>query len=348
MMNLSIPFLLAVIAVLLVILFLFTIYLFVQRRREMIFNKKRASYLRRLTQPWHDYLFEDKAFSIRLIPRGRPDVAAIEYIFSSCLKNVSHSDIREKIKAFSNLYLKEFYQKDLSNKRWSIRMNALYRIADFGMSELLDFCQTFEQKNISKDEYFQLLKIYSSFQPNLFIEKLKQLQGSYPESEYRRLLLLLEEDMFIQLFDDFQAWPVKLQFALIDTAAVKRNMLYMDKLKQLLADDNTEIRIRALKGLYEIGIIDEIDSFVPFVYSPVWEERLMAAKICKYAPTAYKFTYLEHLLQDKNWWVRSQAAATIAEDRQGTTILKQFIQFSDDQYAIEMAKEVLNRKREMQ
>ena len=59
-----------------------------------------------------------------------------------------------KIKQFSNQYLKAFYEKDLSSKRWSIRMNALYRIADLQIDELLTKCQEFEKitlqmKNIS-------------------------------------------------------------------------------------------------------------------------------------------------------------------------------------------------------
>ncbi|MFE3576552.1 HEAT repeat domain-containing protein [Lysinibacillus sp. NPDC059133] len=345
MIQLSISFLLTVIVVLLVVLFLFTIYILVQRHREIRFTEVRDTFLQKYSQHWYNYLINDEIFSIVLVPRGRAQVAAIEIIFSSYLKNIINEKVEHKIKEFSNLYLKEFYEKDLSSKRWSIRMNALYRIADFRIEALLDTCQQFEKTKISEGEYFQLLKNYSIFQPELFIEKIKESSINYSESEYRRLFVLLEDDVFIRLFEDFDSWTNNIQFAAIDTAAVKRNMQYIDQLKQLLTHEIPEIQIRALKGLYEIGVIDEIDPYVPFVTSDMWEVRLMVAKIFNHVPLNYSYTYLEQLLQDENWWVRSQAAKTIVENREGIAKLQQFMESSNDQYAIEMAQETVVRKR---
>ncbi|KOS63867.1 HEAT repeat domain-containing protein [Lysinibacillus sp. FJAT-14222] len=344
MIKLSIPFLLTVSGVLLVVLFLFTIYILVQRKREIRFAEARDTFLQNSAQHWYNYLINDEIFSIVLVPRGRAQVAAIEIIFSSYLKNIINEKVEHKIKEFSNLYLKEFYEKDLSSKRWSIRMNALYRIADLQIEALLDTCQQFEKTKISEEEYFQLLKIYSIFQPELFIEKIKESSVNYSESEYRRLFVLLEDDVFIRLFEDFDSWTKNIQFAAIDTAAVKRNMQYIDQLKQLLTHEIPEIQIRALKGLYEIGVIDEIDPYVPFVTSDMWEVRLMVAKIFNHVPLNYSYTYLEQLLQDENWWVRSQAAKTIVENREGIAKLQQFMESSNDQYAIEMAQETVVRK----
>lgn len=344
MIELSISFLLTIIVVLLVILFLFVIYLLFQRRREIRFVEKRDTFLQNYSQHWKNYLIDDEIFSVVLVPRGRAQVAAIEIIFSSYLKNIMDEKVEHKIKEFSNLYLKKFYEKDLSSKRWSIRMNALYRIADFQIEALLDTCQQFEKTKISEEEYFQLLKIYSIFQPGLFIEKIKESSVNYSESEYRRLFVLLEDDVFIRLFDDFDSWTKNIQFAAIDTAAVKRNMQYIDQLKQLLTHEIPEIQIRALKGLYEIGVIDEIDPYVPFVTSDMWEVRLMVAKIFKHVPLNYSYTYLEQLLQDENWWVRSQAAKTIVDNKEGIAKLQQFMESSNDQYAIEMAQETVARK----
>ncbi|MCL1697396.1 MULTISPECIES: HEAT repeat domain-containing protein [unclassified Lysinibacillus] len=344
MIGLSVSFLLKVIVVLLVILFLFTVYLLFQRRREIRFAETRDTFLQNYSLPWYNYLINDENFSIVLVPRGKAQVAAVEIIFSSYLKNILDEKVEQKIKEFSNLYLKEFYEKDLSSRRWSIRMNALYRIADFKIDELLNACQQFEKSKISEEENFQLLKIYSLFQPELFIEKIKELTVHYSESEYRRLFVLLEDDIFIRLFEDFDSWTKNIQFAAIDTAAVKRNMQYIDQLKQLLTHEVPEIQIRALKGLYEIGVIDEIDPYVPFVTSDMWEVRLMVAKIFKHVPLNYSYTYLEQLLEDENWWVRSQAAKTIAENKEGIAKLQQFMESSNDQYAIEMAQESVVRK----
>ena len=344
MIELSISFLLTAIVVFLVILFLFAIYLLFQHQREIRFSNTRDTFLQNHSQHWYNYLMNDEIFSVVLVPRGRAQVAAIEKIFSSYLKNIMDEKVEYKIKEFSNLYLKKFYEKDLSSKRWSIRMNALYRIADFQIDELLDTCQQFEKDKISEGEYFQLLKIYSTFQPELFIEKIKESSVNYSESEYRRLFVLLEDDVFIRLFEEFDSWNKNIQLASIDTAAVKRNMQYIDKLKQLLTHEVSEIKIRALKGLYEIGVIDEIDPYVPFVKSDMWEVRLMVAKIFKHVPLNYTYAYLELLLEDENWWVRSQAAKTMAENREGIAKLQQFMESSNDQYAIEMAQETVVRR----
>jgi len=344
MIELSLEFLLAMIALLLIVLGGFMLYIFYQRQREVSFNKSRDHYLKDYSLLWYNYFFNNEIFSVVLIPRGKPQVKAIEMIFSSYLKNISNEEMTRKMKDFSNLYLKQFYEKDLMSKRWSIRMNALYRIADLQLDELLDACRKLEDTKYSKEEFFQLLKIYSIFQPELFMQKIKVPNANYAESEYRRLFVLLEEDVFIQFFDDFTSWPASIQFAVIDTAGAKRNMKYIDKLEHLLMNDDDEIKIRALKGLFEIGVIENIDPYIPFVTSDLWEVRLMIGKIFKFVPLAYTFPYLKQLLQDENWWVRNQAAKTIAEDRDGIEKLKEFISYSTDAYALEMAQEIITRK----
>ncbi|MFJ7668362.1 HEAT repeat domain-containing protein [Lysinibacillus sp. NPDC097195] len=344
MIELSLEFLLAMIVLLLTVLSVFMLYIFYQRQREVLFNKSRDHYLKDYSQLWYDYFFNKEIFSVVLIPRGKPQVRAIEMIFSSYLKNVTNEEMRWKMRDFANIYLKQFYEKELMSRRWSIRMNALYRIAEFQIEELLGACQRLEETNYSKEEFFQLLKIYSIFQPELFMQKIKMPNATYAESEYRRLFVLLEEDVFLQFFDDFTSWPANIQFAVIDTAGAKRNMKYIEKLEQLLMNDSDEIKIRALKGLFEIGVIENIDPYLPFVTSNLWEVRLMVGKIFKYVPLAYTYPYLKQLLQDENWWVRNQAAKTIAEDRDGIEKLKEFISSSQDTYALEMAQEIITRK----
>lgn len=344
MIQLSIQMVFIIIVVMVLLLCYFTIYIMFQRQREIRMIRRRDAYIKNYSQLWYDYLLNDEIFSITLIPRGKPEVNAIEIILLSYINNLTNGIIVQKIKEFSNIYLLEHYSKDLSNPRWSVRMNALYRIFDFQMDQAIEACHALEMRKISKEEYFQLLKINSLFQPTMFMEKIKALKFDYSESEYRRLFVLLEEDVFIRFFDDFDHWPARIQFSVIDTAAVKRNMIYIKRLEQLLQHDTDEVRIRALKGLNEIGVIENISVYVPFVTSDIWEERLMVAKIFKYIPLLYTYSYLEQLLQDGNWWVRSEAAKTIAKDVNGVSKLRNFIEVSKDTYAVEIAKEIVLRK----
>ncbi|WP_230199463.1 HEAT repeat domain-containing protein [Bacillus ndiopicus] len=344
MIELKISTLLWIIAVLLFMLLLFLLYIIIQHNKEGRFNRRRDAYVEAYTGDWYDFLIRDTDLSASVIPHNKAQVTAVERIFLSYLKNLQHPEIEKKIQDFANVYLKDFYIEDLKSRLWSIRMNALYRIADFKINSLMDNLESFEKRNISKEEYFQLFKIYSVLQPSKFLEKLDEVQITYSESEYRRLFILLSDNIFTQVFDNFYHYDKNIQFAIIDTAAVKRNMLFISKLKELLADDSLEIKIRALKGLYEIGIVDEIETYIPFVSSEVWEVRLMVAKIFRYAPLSYTYTYLEQLIQDENWWVRSQAAKTIIEDRHGVEMLQQFIVSADDQFAVELAQETIMRR----
>lgn len=344
MIQLSVHFLLIIILVLLLILIFFTIYIFLQRQHEILFNQRRDAYIKNYSQLWYDYLLNDEFFSITLVPRGKPQVVAVETIFLSYIKNLTNVNVKHKIKEFSNLYLVKHYTRDLTSKRWSIRMNALSRIFDFYIDEMMSEFDKLETRAISEEEYFQLLKIYSLFRPAIFMDKIGSLKMSYSESEYRRLFVLLEEDVFIRFFDNFDMWPSSIQFAVIDTAAVKRSMNYINRLEFLLTHETDEIRIRAIKGLFEIGVIEDINIYVPFVTSDIWEERLMVAKIFKYIPLSYTYLYLEQLLQDENWWVRSQAAKSIAEDTDGVEKLQHFIATSEDNYAVDIAQEIVMRR----
>jgi HEAT repeat protein len=114
-------------------------------------------------------------------------------------------------------------------------------------------------------------------------------------------------------------------------------------LENNLSHDDTEIRIRSLKAINEMGMITDLDRYKVFLDSPVWEERLMLAKLLGAFPLEQVYPYLEELLQDENWWVRSQSARTIVNSKDGMSRLEMFIATAQDQYAIEMAQEVLVR-----
>jgi HEAT repeat protein len=67
----------------------------------------------------------------------------------------------------------------------------------------------------------------------------------------------------------------------------------------------------------------------------------MLAKLLRAFPLEQVYPYLEKLLQDKNWWVRFHAAQTIGSSKDGKAKLKTFIKTAQDQYAVDMACEVL-------
>lgn len=124
---------------------------------------------------------------------------------------------------------------------------------------------------------------------------------------------------------------------------LKRDIEYLPHLEVQLKQEDVEIRIRSLRAIYEIGVIINPETYLPFVKSPIWEERLMIAKLFQLLPLSYTLPHLQILLEDESWWVRSQAARTMMNDKNGRESLEEYIENSSDRYAIDMAYEALGK-----
>lgn len=314
MIELSIQMLLYVIAALLVFCCVVIIYLIFQERRDSQKKREKEDYAQKTKTLWQEYILEDIPFEYQQIPKNKSEIAEVENILLSYLKNISNPDIHLKIRSFAQRYLKEHYKTELTSRKWSQRMNAMYRIADFQIKELVDICEV-SMKQKGSLEAFQLLKLYSILEKENFTQELLVSDHSFSESEYKKLFSYLKVELLEQLIGKLEDLPESAQYALIDTIAIKGSMAVVESLEKVLANDNAEIRIRTLKGLERIGVIQHIETYIPFVSSSIWEERLMVAKLFKHVPLAYTSEYLEILLLDSNWWVRSQAASMMIEDQ---------------------------------
>jgi len=343
MIEFSIQLLLYIIAILLLFCGVVMIYLIYQRRYEERKKHVMEKYIQNTKILWQEYFLEDDRFTVTLIPKNKIQILAVEHIFLSYLRNISNPIIQQKIYTFAQMYLKEYYQNELKSRNWSKKMNAMYRIADFRIKELISTCEVSIKRKHSI-EVFQLFKIYSILEKEKFIQEIWLYNDSFSQSEYKKLFSYLEVEMLQRLMEKMERLQQAAQYALIDTIAAKGSMDVIEGLEDLLASEDTEIRIRTLRGLERIGIIRDLETYIPFVNSSIWEERLMVAKLFRYAPLTYTAEHLEKLLQDSNWWVRSQAASTLIEDPRGYQRLKEFIATTNDQYAIDMANEVLGKR----
>ncbi|MGE7948439.1 HEAT repeat domain-containing protein [Lysinibacillus sp. NPDC093688] len=343
MIELSNQLLLYIIVILLLFCGIAMIYLIYQRRYEERKKHEMEKYIQKTKILWQEYILEDGQFTDTLIPKSKIQILAVEHIFLSYLRNISNPIIQQKIYTFAQMNLKEYYQNELKSRNWSKKMNAMYRIADFHIKELISTCEVSINYNRSI-EVFQLLKIYSILEKEKFIQEILLCNYSFSESEYKKLFSYLEVEMLQRFMGKIEISQQAAQYALIDTISAKGSMDVIEGLEELLVSEDTEIRIRTLRGLERIGVIRDLETYIPFVNSTIWEERLMVAKLFKYAPFTYTAEHLEKLLQDSNWWVRSQAASTIIEDPRGYQRLKEFIATTNDQYAIDMANEVLEKR----
>ena len=202
-------------------------------------------------------------------------------------------------------------------------------------------CQKFKGENTSKEENFQLLKIIATSNREYFIEELLSRSKGFSEYDYKKLFVSIDEELLDRIIHDTENLPIIGQYALIDILGSKQDMKYLDFLESQLISEHPEIRIRTLKAIHSIGVVTEIEKYLDFVKSPFWEERLMMAKLLVNLPLNETVQHLRVLLEDESFWVRSQAARTIAKDKDGVDYLKNFSKTTDDKYAMEMANEIL-------
>lgn len=318
-------------------------YLIFKRMREIQQQRKTQLYIKQTQTVWYDYLINDARFTPRLVPNHKFEIYGVEEIFQAYVNNLANPDLIEKISQFSNRYFKLYYQKQLKSLKWSIRMNALYRIAEFHIDRLLDECKKRVQRKETREEYFQILKILAIFDADTFLQEILHSVVPFSEYEYKKLLSSVHSHILENLTQHFAELRPTCQYSIIDILGVKRNGTYTPFLESQLQNADAEIRIRSLKSIYEIGFVRDLQKYVAFVGSPLWEERLMTAKVLGHSPLDLSLPYLERLLQDSSWWVRSQAAKTIGDAKGGKEKLQRFIESASDSYAIDMANEILQK-----
>lgn len=348
MIQISIDVLVYVIFALFLFLLFLSAYLIVKRISEVQWNRKKQNYIEKRQDDWYRYFRRhDSDESILLprvlIPRRQYEIEAIEEVFLSYVKNGEFPFIHQSINSYANMYFADYYRKQLVGKKWSKRMNVLHRIVDFQMDGLVEDCVALETRAHTSDEQFQLLRIYALFRPERFFKKILCKENRYSEYEYKKLFASVPDALFEQLIKRMEEMPLIGQSSLLDIIGSKRNPEHLPYLKLKLTHEHPEIRIRTLKAIHEIGYVHSLDLFIPFVDSEIWEERLMVVKILGKLPLERSRPYLQKLLHDPVWLVRSQAAVAIGSYKKGQEVLMEIVATSSDRYAIDMANEVLLR-----
>ncbi|GIN84728.1 hypothetical protein J6TS2_11140 [Heyndrickxia sporothermodurans] len=321
------------------------IYIVWKRVQETKMKAKMKQYIKVHKDEWYLYLIEEKNISEKLIPNNMGEQKAIEEILVRYTKNILSHTVITKISNYVEENMEDYYRKKLKSRKWSTRMNVLYKIIDFQMHFLIkDVLEMLNSnKKYSKEEYLQMYKILSHFRYENFIEHILNPKFLIGEFEYKQLLFDMDPNDFGLFVQKYEELPDTLKYIIIDIIGIKNNIEYIQFLESKLADPQLEVRIRTLKSINRIGAITDINLYIPFIQSNYWEERLMVAKLLIHVPLAESKDHLKELLQDSSWWVRSEAAQTLRNHKMGKQVLESIIISSEDRYAVDMAKEVLGK-----
>ncbi|MFK2826881.1 hypothetical protein QYG89_14595 [Bacillus sp. B190/17] len=334
------------IAFLLFVLVMVFIYIAVQRMRQNRMNEKIQQYIKKYSEDWYSYLIEGGDSKGISTIKAAYERNAIDQILIRYAKNISGEHTLRRISDFAEHYLQDYYRDMLNSNSWSIRMNALNKILDLRLGFLLDDILKMlkREKSYSDQEYLVMYKILSVFKDDYFIYHLLHPKCTLSEFEYKRILYTADLNHLKELVRKLEDLPRTLQYVVIDMIGIRRYVEYIPFLEGLLVSDDREQRIRVLKSIGLIGYITNIDKYVPFVESSVWEERLMAAKLLRHVHLSQSSPYLERLIKDSSWWVRKQAADTLISQKMGEKVLELVILSGNDRYAVDIAKEVLGKE----
>ena len=306
MTGLPIGWVLGGVVFLLLLLAVLPAYLFIARAAEEKRGRRAAAYLERNTAAWFRHLRGLEPAGEELIPKDRGEAAAVEEVFRSYLNNVTGEAIRERIRVFSNRHLSSYYRKKLRSRNWSDRMNALYRIHDFGVDSLAEDCRALGNREVSRDEQFQLLLIDLAFRPDGFVERNIHRNGQISEVENKELLFRMPEDVFHGTARRLDELANDTKYALIDVLGMKQDIYWLPFLEKQLDSSDQELRIRALRAIDALGIRTPDPILDQAVFSPVWQERFIASRMIRRLPDKKALQYAEVLAGDESWLVREE------------------------------------------
>lgn len=292
--------------ILILLLAVLLAYLFAARVAEEKKSRIAEAYLERNTKQWYRVLRGQEKVTEEMIPKNGAELLSVEEIFRSYLTNVSDTSSRQQISWFADAELAPLYRKKLRSRNWSERMNALYRIEDFGMESLLGSVRQLEQKKISPDEWFQVLLIELRFRPEGWLDRLAGNLDSLSEYESRQLFYLMPDFVLNEAIERFEELEVALKQGLIEVLGMHQDINRLPFLEGLLDSPDDEIRIRSLRAIDMLGISTPDRIVERAISSPIWQERLMAARMLHRLPEEEAAYYASGLSDDASWLVREE------------------------------------------
>lgn len=320
-----------------------SIYLIYNRLLQNKDEKRVENYVSEFLPYCYRYFIEGDSIKTLDNIQNSHQVKAIEMILTKYIHLLNDQDVNHRITQYVEKNLSEYYKKKLRSRRWGIRLNAIFKILDFNIQslapsvlELLNSSRKFSQK-----EYFEMYKVIALFMPEHLMNQLKYATYRISNLELYKVLALLKENTIKEMMQDFSSLTQSQQIAVIDTIGSKSLLEYTDFLHESIKNENSEIRIHAMKAIEQIGVIHPIENYEPFFYADEWRERMLFAKILKYFPLDEIMDYLKVLVTDHSWWVRYHTVQMIVDQKNGEKVLKLLYEQTDDQYARDIILESL-------
>jgi|GEM_PF-2446948 len=137
--------------------------------------------------------------------------------------------------------------------------------------------------------------------------------------------------------------PPLLQGLFFDLFGQAKAIQALPLLESFLKSTNSELRVKAMKAIAEIGITTKQDEILAGFQSENWVERMQTIRIVRACSMTIAIPHLVKTLADPEWWVRYHAAETLFSfGTAGKAKLREAAHSHPDLYARDIAEQVLN------
>ncbi|MGA4721024.1 HEAT repeat domain-containing protein [Fictibacillus nanhaiensis] len=342
MLSQEIFLLVCIALVLLSVLTVMFLYLLIKKTMEISKEKQINKYKDQVHQTIYDYLYREQKSRL-LVPDSTIKFMAIERLLTE-YSTVIEGEGKGRISSLADEIFHERYKSILNQNKWSSRMNVLYKIDGFKMGSLSEVLKKkLTDPNTLKEEKLIIFRCLANNQDRALPQLFQSVPELFSVLEYRSILNRVEEELFTSLVDDYLHFPELLKLAIIDMIGIQKKLDFVTFLESQLGDERSEIRIRSMKAIGEVGFLSDSEVIGSFAESDRWEERLMAAKVIGKTRALNGLEILEALIKDSSWRVRAEAAKSFLSYNDGLERLYDIRFTSDDPFARDMASEWIER-----
>lgn len=328
--------------------FILFIFLLIRKMYMKILTNKKEYLEKKYEEQILNYISNhDK--SIIIIPRTKLEIR----VFRSLLLNYSSlltGETKELLNDFAakDSLIADIRKKLLSNNPWKKRIGA-YQAGEFGFDEFSEILLK-QLKTSDKELFYITSRALIKLGGKLYIKQVLYQAVKEAKMEKNNILTLVElveediNDILDEAMTQDNAFLNAIALEIYGQRQYMEAVFWIDK---MISSPYKEVRIASLKAaeaLGDIGDNEYINKILSLEFDQEWEVRAFLAKFLKKVKTDNSVEGLKRLMKDMNWFVRYNAANSLAE--QGEKGIKALIDLlnSEDKFARDKAKEMIQKE----
>lgn len=328
--------------------FILFIFLLIRKMYMKILTNKKEYLEKKYEEQILSYISNhDK--SIIIIPRTKLEIR----VFRNLLLNYSSlltGETKELLNDFAakDSLIADIRKKLLSNNPWKKRIGA-YQAGEFGFDEFSEILLK-QLKTSDKELFYITSRALIKLGGKLYIKQVLYQAVKEAKMEKNNILTLVElveediNDILDEAMTEDNAFLNAIALEIYGQRQYMEAVFWIDK---MISSPYKEVRIASLKAaeaLGDIGDNEYINKILSLEFDQEWEVRAFLAKFLKKVKTDNSVEGLKRLMKDMNWFVRYNAANSLAE--QGEKGIKALIDLlnSEDKFARDKAKEMIQKE----